>query len=53
MLEHLGEKAAADRLMRAVGTVCADGKVTPGVGGSASTRDITQAVCHAMRGKNV
>ena len=34
MLEHLGEKPAADRLMRAVEKVCGDGILTPDVGGA-------------------
>jgi tartrate dehydrogenase/decarboxylase/D-malate dehydrogenase len=53
MLEHLGEKPAADRLMRAVEKVCADGVLTPDVGGSATTQQVTDAVCAAIRGENV
>lgn len=52
MLEHLGEKDAADRLMKAVETVCAAGVTTPDVGGSATTRDVTDAVIEAIRASN-
>lgn len=53
MLEHLGETSAATRLMRAVEKVCADGIMTPDVGGSARTQDVTDAVCEAIRGDNI
>lgn len=53
MLEHLGEPAAAARLMRAVEKVCADGVMTPDVGGQATTQDVTDAVCDAIRGSNI
>jgi tartrate dehydrogenase/decarboxylase/D-malate dehydrogenase len=50
MLEHLGEKAAAARLMRAVERVTADPKLhTPDLGGAATTRQVTEAVCEALR----
>ncbi len=52
MLEHLGEPAAAARLMRAVEQVCASGLVTPDLGGTARTVDVTRAVCEAIRGMN-
>src|SRR5580765_1841220 len=40
MLRHIDEGAAADRIMRAVGTVLIDGKVrTRDLGGTASTLD--------------
>lgn len=52
MLDHLGESEAALRLMRAVEKVCADGIVTPDVGGTATTQDVTDAVCDAIRGEN-
>ena len=46
MLEHLGEKDAAARLMRAVERVTADPALhTPDLGGSATTREVTDAVC--------
>ncbi len=53
MLDHLGETHAAERLMRAVEKVCADGTMTPDVGGSANTQEVTNAVCEAIRGENI
>jgi tartrate dehydrogenase/decarboxylase/D-malate dehydrogenase len=53
MLEHLGEKKAAELLMRAVEQVCAAGIVTPDLGGSATTKEVTRAVCEAVRGTNL
>lgn len=53
MLEHLGETAAAARLMRAVEKVCADRVMTPDVGGDATTQQVTDAVCDAIRGENI
>ena len=54
MLEHLGEKAAAARLMRAVERVTADPALhTPDLGGSATTAQVTQAVCEALLGDNI
>ncbi len=50
MLEHLGEKPAADLLMRAVEQVCAAGIMTPDIGGTATTKEVTRAVCDAVRG---
>lgn len=52
MLEHLGEGAAAARLMRAVDQVCAAGVMTPDVGGKANTQEVTDAVISAIRGAN-
>lgn len=48
MLEHLGEGEAATRLMAAVEAVCAKGIMTPDVGGTANTREVTQAVIRAI-----
>ncbi|UGB01662.1 tartrate dehydrogenase [Leclercia sp. G3L] len=48
MLEHLGEGEAAARLMAAVEAVCAKGIMTPDVGGTANTREVTQAVIRAI-----
>ena len=53
MLEHLGEADAARRLMTAVEQVCADGVMTPDVGGTATTQQVTDAVCAAIRGANI
>jgi tartrate dehydrogenase/decarboxylase/D-malate dehydrogenase len=52
MLEHLGQPAAATRLMAAVEQVCAAGILTPDVGGSATTQEVTDAVVEAVRGAN-
>jgi tartrate dehydrogenase/decarboxylase/D-malate dehydrogenase len=52
MLEHLGEKPAAALLMRAVEQVCAAGILTPDLGGKATTKEVTRAVCEAVRGMN-
>src|SRR5881392_793490 len=42
MLEHLGQKAAADRLMRAIERVTADASLhTPDLGGKATTEQVT------------
>ncbi len=53
MLDHLGEPKAAGRLMRAVEQVCADGVTTPDIGGKATTQEVTDAVCEAIRQSNV
>jgi tartrate dehydrogenase/decarboxylase/D-malate dehydrogenase len=54
MLEHLGEPDAAARLMRAIERVTADGSVlTPDLGGTATTQQVTEAVCDALRSANV
>ena len=43
---------AADLLMRAVEQVCAAGIMTPDLGGKATTAEVTNAVCEAVRGMN-
>src|SRR5919112_1036386 len=54
MLDHLGEKAAGDRPMRAVERVTADPSLhTPDLGGKATTKQVTDAVCEALRGDNI
>ena len=53
MLDHLGETEASERLMRAVEKVCAEGILTPDVGGTATTKEVTEAVCEAIRGENI
>jgi tartrate dehydrogenase/decarboxylase/D-malate dehydrogenase len=53
MVEHLGQKPAADRLMRAIEKVTADPALhTPDLGGSATTVQVTDAVVRAIRGDN-
>ena len=44
MLEHLGEPDAAQRLLRAIESVCREGVLTRDLGGSASTREVGDAV---------
>jgi tartrate dehydrogenase/decarboxylase / D-malate dehydrogenase len=53
MLEHLGEKEAAHRLMHAVERVTSSGLRTPDLGGKARTRDVTSAVCDAVHSSDV
>jgi tartrate dehydrogenase/decarboxylase/D-malate dehydrogenase len=54
MLEHLGEKAAADRLMRAIERLTDNPSLhTPDLGGKASTRAVTDATIAAIEGENV
>jgi tartrate dehydrogenase/decarboxylase / D-malate dehydrogenase len=53
MLEHLGEPEAAAQLMRAVEMVTADPALhTPDLGGTATTRQVTDAVISAVQGRN-
>jgi tartrate dehydrogenase/decarboxylase / D-malate dehydrogenase len=52
MLDHLGEAAAALRLMRAIEAATARGVHTPDLGGTARTQDVTQAVIAAIQGDN-
>jgi len=53
LLEHLGEQAAADRLMRAIERVTADPRChTPDLGGCARTAEVTAAVIDAVHGAN-
>jgi tartrate dehydrogenase/decarboxylase/D-malate dehydrogenase len=48
MLDHLGEQAAAQRLMRAVEKTTASGVRTPDLKGTAKTADVTRAVQKAI-----
>src|SRR5207245_3064022 len=53
MLEHLGEPAAATRLMKAIERVTADPRMhTPDLGGKARTVDVTAGVIEAIQGEN-
>jgi tartrate dehydrogenase/decarboxylase / D-malate dehydrogenase len=52
MLEHLGEPVAARRLMQAIEHVTANPKLhTRDLGGTATTADVTQAVCAEVSAK--
>jgi tartrate dehydrogenase/decarboxylase/D-malate dehydrogenase len=54
MLEHLGENAAASRLMDAIERTLAAGDVrTPDLGGTATTADVTARMCEVLRGANL
>jgi tartrate dehydrogenase/decarboxylase/D-malate dehydrogenase len=51
MLEHLGEPAAAAKLMRAIEAVTAEPKLhTRDLGGTATTAEVTRAVCERIAG---
>jgi tartrate dehydrogenase/decarboxylase/D-malate dehydrogenase len=53
MLDHLGETAAAARLMKAVERVTADPALhTPDLGGKATTKQVTDAVVRAIEREN-
>ena len=53
LLEHLGEQAAATRLMSAIERVTADARFhTPDLGGNARTSEVTAAVIDAIHGSN-
>ncbi|QOR37152.1 tartrate dehydrogenase [Billgrantia diversa] len=45
LLDHLGETTASERLMAAIERLTASGLQTKDLGGSATTRDVTQAIC--------
>jgi 3-isopropylmalate dehydrogenase len=52
MLDHLGERAAHDRILSAIEGVLADERVkTPDLGGRSTTADMTRAVAAAMSAK--
>lgn len=51
LLEHLGEPAAAARMMQAIETVTANPELhTRDLGGKATTAQVTDAVCRALGG---
>ena len=53
MLEHLGEAAAAARTMQAIERVTADRSLhTQDLGGSATTAQVTKAVCDQLAGSH-
>lgn len=51
MLEHLGERHAAALIMESIEYVCEKGILTPDVGGSANTAEVTRAVVHYIDAK--
>ncbi|RWA74193.1 tartrate dehydrogenase [Mesorhizobium sp.] len=54
MLDHLGEQAAARRLMHAIETVTGRGEyLSPDLGGAAHTAEVTAAVIAALSGANI
>ncbi len=54
LLQHLGETDAAARLMSAIERVTADGSILPrDLGGTATTRQVTDAVLGALAAGNV
>ena len=50
MLEHLGEVEAAQRIHKAVADTLAANVLTPDLGGSATTSEITAAVIERLEG---
>ena len=52
MLDHLGERAAHDRIVAAIERVFADGQIrTPDLGGNATTAQVGAAVAQALTGE--
>lgn len=49
MLEWLGEKTAADKLMQCVERVCESGVLTADLGGKATTVEVTSAVVEEIK----
>jgi tartrate dehydrogenase/decarboxylase/D-malate dehydrogenase len=52
MIEHLGEQEAGRVILTAVERVCEAGIMTPDVGGTATTREVTDAVVEAIHGSS-
>jgi homoisocitrate dehydrogenase len=48
LLEHVGQPEAAQRVQRAVAAKVAAGITTPDLGGSATTREVTTAICTGL-----
>jgi tartrate dehydrogenase/decarboxylase/D-malate dehydrogenase len=52
MLDHLGERAAHDRILRAIESVLGDERVkTPDLGGKATTADMSKAITAALESR--
>lgn len=49
MLAWLGEQEASDRLLECVEAVCERGVVTRDLGGTANTKEVTDAVCEEIK----
>ena len=49
MLNHFGEFELEALLMEAIEYATGVGKLTPDVGGKATTKDVTEAVIHYIR----
>lgn len=49
MLEHLGENTAAERLMAAIERLTASGLHARDLGGTATTKEITEAICEDIQ----
>jgi homoisocitrate dehydrogenase len=49
LLEHLGDGESAGRVARAVAETVAAGIVTADLGGTANTREVTDAICQRLR----
>ena len=49
MIRWLGHDGAADGLMKCVENVCEMGVKTQDLGGSASTTEVTEAVCNEIK----
>jgi isocitrate/isopropylmalate dehydrogenase len=49
MLRWLGEESVANKLMKCVESVCGRGILTRDLGGSAGTKEVTEAVCAEIR----
>lgn len=53
MLEHLGEREAAALVMEGIEYVCGKGILTPDVGGTAKTEDVTKVLVSFIGAKSV
>lgn len=51
MLTWLGEKEAADQLLDIVEAVCEKGIMTKDLGGTATTVEVTNAVCEELQNR--
>lgn len=53
MLDHMGKDKEANSIRNAIESVLSDGQVlTPDMGGTSSTTDLTNAIIDALKGKN-